>query len=239
MRTRKAALDSTIANLEVRAYELEVARARLTEPSAVEAGGEGCCVSVPSPADGRVLRVLQESETVVRAGATLVEIGDPSDLEVVVDLLSTDAVRVRPGAPAEVVGWGRDEALAARVRRVEPFAFTKVSALGIEEQRVNVVLDLEGDAAVRSALGHGYRVEARIEVARAEDAVKAPLAALFREGDDWAAFVVRDGRARLTRIRLGLNDGRWAEVTEGLQAGETLVAYPSDRVVDGVRVTSR
>ena len=237
--TAKAALDTAIAALEVRAYELEVARARLSDPAVEPGAPDACCVRVPAPADGVVLRVLQESEVQVAAGAVLVEIGDPGDLEVVVDLLSSEAVGVEPGAPATLTGWGGPQPLAARVRRVEPFGFTRVSALGIEEQRVNVILDLAAPPAERARLGHGFRVDAHIVVWHADAVPRAPLAALFREREGRAAFGVADGRARPRRVGIGRADGRLAQVTDGLSPGETVVLYPGDHIADGTRVAAR
>jgi HlyD family secretion protein len=192
---------------------------------------------------GVVLAVLEESETVVDAGEPLVEVGDPADLEVVVDVLSRDAVQVAEGARATIEGWGGPP-LEATVRRVEPTGFTKVSALGVEEQRVNIILDPAPaeDGALQPGwqrLGHGYRVDVRITVLAADDVLKVPLSALFREGDDWAVFVVVDGRAELRRIAIDARDRQDAMVTRGLAAGEQVVLYPSERIGDGTPVVAR
>jgi len=240
-RTAAAALDEARAGLRVRESELTQARARLMEPGlARRSRGEGCdCVDVYSPVSGRVLRLLQESESVVTAGTPLVEIGDPAELEIVVDLLSTDAVKVRPGQPVRIEAWGGDGVLAGKVRRVEPFGFTKVSALGIEEQRVNVIIDFTDPPARWRRLGHGYRVEPRIILAAAENALVVPHAALFREGGSWAVFRRDGGRARLRRVTLGLDNGLQAAVREGLVDGDQVVLQPGDRVSDGARITAR
>ncbi len=239
-RAAQAALNAAREGLEARRSQLDAARARLIEPGQYADADDGeCCVTLRAPVDGAVLRVLQESRAVVQAGTVIMEVGDPRDLEVEVDLLSADAVRVRPGMPAWLDQWGGGDPVAGIVRRVEPFAFTKVSALGIEEQRVNVRIAPAPGAAFPESVGHGFRVMARIEVARADDALVVPLGAIFRAGDDWAVFRVEDGVARLRRVAVGLMGEGAVAVTEGLAAGDVLVLHPSDRVGDGVRVTAR
>lgn len=220
---------------------LEEARARLTAPSVARrrAGPDCDCVDVYSPVSGSVLRVLQESEAVVASGAPLVEIGNPAAMEVVVDLLSTDAVRVEPGQRVLIEAWGGGPPLNGAVRRVEPFGFTKVSALGIEEQRVNVIIDF-GDAPERWArLGHGYRVEPRIVLAEAENVLKVPQAALFREQGEWAVFVDEGGTAVLRKVELGLENGLEAQVVRGLAAGDKVVLQPGGRITAGVALKPR
>ncbi|MDH3913536.1 MAG: HlyD family efflux transporter periplasmic adaptor subunit, partial [Rhodospirillales bacterium] len=240
-KTSEAAVAAAEATLRVKSFDLETARASLIEPGSEAAArsDEGCCISVRAPVDGCVLRLVQESEAVIAAGAPLVEIGDPRDLEVVVDLLSRDAVRIREGAEVAIDEWGGEAAVKGRVRRIEPTGFTKVSALGIEEQRVNVIIDFTDPPARWQSLGHGYRVEAHIVVWQSEDALKVPVSALFRHGEDWAVFVVTEGRARLRRVVVGHRNSLAAEVLDGLEEGERVVLYPSDRVSDGVAVTAR
>jgi HlyD family secretion protein len=240
-RTAAAALDEARAALRVRESELVQARARLMAPGlARRRRGADCdCVDVYSPVSGSVLRVLQESEAVVASGTPLVEIGNPGDLEIVVDLLSTDAVRVQPGQPVRIEAWGGAGDLAGRVRRVEPFGFTKVSALGIEEQRVNVIIDFTEPPERWRRLGHGYRVEPRIVLAAAESALKVPRAALFRDGGKWAVFRRDGGRAQLQHVELGLASGLEAEITQGLAEGDEVVLQPGDRVSDGTRIRPR
>jgi HlyD family secretion protein len=234
-RTAEAARDSALANLTMRERELESARAVL---DATEQGGpEGCCVTLTAPVSGRVLRVVTENEQVVQPGQPILEIGDPSNLEVVVELLSRDAVRVAAGAAARITGWG-GPALAARVRRVDPSAETRVSALGIDEKRVQVILDLDGAPEDWALLGHGYRVIVGIELWRGDDVLSVPIGALFRDGSDWAVFVAEDGRATLRRIMLGERNGTAAQVLDGLQPGEQVILHPSDRVAEGVRIAS-
>lgn len=195
--------------------------------------------AVRAPVEGVVLRVLQESETVVAAGAPLLELYPAGDLEVVADLLSSDAVEVRPGAPVRFTQWGGDTPLEGSVRRVEPVAFTKVSPLGVEEQRVHVLSDFTSPAAAWTALGDGYRLEARIEVFAAPDLLQVPSAALFRQGEGWAVFAVEGGRARLRAVELGRRGERSAEVRAGLRDGDTVILYPGDQVQDGARVKAR
>jgi HlyD family secretion protein len=211
-----------------------MARARLDPPE--RAGG---AITITAPVDGVVLRRLRESEAVVAAGEPLLEVGDPRDLEIVSDLLSTDAVKVRPGNPVRVEQWGGDRTLSGSVRRVEPSGFMKVSALGVEEQRVNVVIDFADREEAWKALGDGYRVEVRIVVWRTADALKVPTTSLFRRGGAWAVFVVEGGRARTRTVEIGRRNGLEAEVTSGLSAGETVIVHPSDRIEDGLRVEAR
>lgn len=233
-RTAKAALDSARANLSVRERELESARAVLGTPDF--AAADACCVSLIAPVSGKVLRVLSEDEQVVAPGTPILEIGNPGNLEISVDLLSRDAVRVSAGAAAQITGWGGPP-IPARVERIEPSATTRVSALGIDEQRVGVILTLEGDPQDWQLLGHGFRVIARITLWRGEDVLSIPVGALFRDGSDWAAYVVQDGRARLQTITLGERNEAMAQVLTGLAAGDAVIVHPGDTVADGVAVT--
>ena len=237
--SRRAALETTIANVRVRAFALENAKARLIEPETASETGGSCCVRISAPVNGRILRLLRESEQVVPAGTPLIEIGDPNDLEIKVDLLSSEAVKASAGDEVIITGWGGPGNLTGRVRRVEPSGFTKISALGIEEQRVNVIIDFTGEPSVRKGLAHGYRVDAKIVIWRGTDVLTVPLAALFRDGGDWAVFVMERGRARLTRVKIGRNGTFDAEVLAGLEAGAALILHPSDRIHDGARVAVR
>jgi HlyD family secretion protein len=240
-RTARAAVATARAALEESSFELDRARARLVSPLETQHQRHGQCQCIPlrAPVSGRVLRVLRESEGVVRAGEALLEIGDPDALEIVVDLLSADAVKVEPAMRVEIAEWGGETPLQGRVRRVEPYGFTKVSALGIEEQRVNVIVDLTGPSERWRRLGHGYRVEASIVLWEADDVLQLPLSALFRDGDVWAVFVEERGRARLRHVEKGNQNGLAAEIRSGLEPGERVVLYPSDRVSDGVRIEAR
>lgn len=240
VRTREAALAAANATVQVRRFELETARAQLITPgAAAQSDGLQCCVELQAPVDGRILKIIRESESVVEAGEPLIEIGDPARLEIVSDLLSSDAVRVAAGDAVMIERWGGGAVLKGRVRRVEPAGFTKVSALGIEEQRVNVVIDFLDPHDAWRRLGHGYRVEVRIVVWQADEVVRVPIGALFREGEDWAVFVAANGRAVLRRVTLGQRNSEFAEVRDGLAANERVVVHPSDRIVDGARVVER
>lgn len=217
--------------------QFDQAGARLMAPT-LEAGRR--VLTLTAPADGVVLKRVRESESAVLAGEPLIEIGNPAtDLEIVSDLLSTDAVRVKPGARVRVEQWGGDRTLAATVRRVEPSGFTKISALGVEEQRVNVVMDFNDPAGAWAALGDGYRVEVRIVIWEAADVVKVPTSALVREGDTWVVFVVDGDRIRKTAVVVGQRNSEEAEIRSGLDAGRPVVVHPSDRVSDGVLVEVR
>jgi HlyD family secretion protein len=172
---------------------------------------------------------------VVQPGTPILELGDPGNLEVVVDLLSRDAVRVKFGAAARITGWGGPP-IAARVERVEPSAVTRVSALGIEEQRVTVILTLDGQPEDRVQLGHGFRVIAAIAIWQEDAVLSIPVGALFRDGQDWATYVVRDGRVALQRIEIGERNQAFAQVLGGVKAGDQVILRPSDQVSEGVRV---
>jgi len=228
------------ASLELRRSELATAEARLIQPTGGYAGRPAtCCMPIKAPVDGVVLEVLAESAQVVAAGTPIARIGNTSDMEIEVDLLSSDAVKVAPGAEAYIEGWGGGEVLKARVRRIDPSAFTKVSALGIEEQRVNVILDLLDPHPVWQALGNEYRVFVRILVWRGEDVVRVPLAALFRRGDQWSVFKVADGIATTVPVSIDHRDQKSAEVTEGLSPGDVVILHPSDQIEGGVAVEPR
>jgi HlyD family secretion protein len=239
-RTRQAALLTAQAALDRSAFQLQSARAQLLSPvEARRSAGQCACITLRAPVDGEVLRLLQQSEIVVAAGTPLVELGNPRNLEIAVDLLSEDAVKVRAGQRVIIEGWGGAAPLAGRVRLVEPFGFTKVSALGIEEQRVNVIIDLTSPPDQWLQLAHGYQVQTRIVLAEHTDILKVPLTALFRDGTHWAVFVEAGGRARLRHVELGERNGLEAQIASGLAAGESVVLHPSDRVGDGVRIVAR
>jgi HlyD family secretion protein len=233
VRSAEDALKAADFAVTTATYQVEQARARLLT------GSSRAPVEVRAPVDGVVLKRLRESESVVPAGDPLLELGDPQDLEVVSDLLSTDAVRVRAGQTAWIEQWGGDEALRGRVRRVEPSGFMKISALGVEEQRVNVVIDFDGPAPERPPLGDSYRVEVRIVVWETADAVKVPSSALFRRGEKWAVFVAEGGRTRLREIEVGRRNGLTAQVLGGLDAGAHVVVHPPDTLTDGARIKAR
>jgi HlyD family secretion protein len=235
-RMRSEEVASAEFGLRVAAAEVDLARAALLRLDSPRAG-DG--FEVRSPVDGRVLRVWQESEAVVQPGTALVEIGDPRALEVVADVLTADAVEIRPGAVARIERWGGEGPLRGHVHRVEPSAFTRISALGVEEQRVNVIIDLDDDPARWATVGDGYRVEARIVVWKADEVLQVPAGAVFRHDGEWAVYAVEGGRARLRPVGIGRRNASRAEVTEGLREGERVVVYPGDNVDDGIRVEGR
>ena len=193
-------------------------------------------VEVTTPARGRVLRVFEESSRVVTLGTPLLEIGDPADLEIIIECLSRDGAAITPGMPVELEQWGGGRPLQARVRLVEPAAFTKISALGVEEQRVNVVADLLTPPGQRGSLGDQFRVEARIITWQADQTLKVPSGALFRRGDQWHAFVTRGGRAELRPVTTGHSSGTETQILDGLRQGESVILYPGDRVSPGTRI---
>jgi HlyD family secretion protein len=237
-RLRSQEAEERSARFAVQAAEQEVQNARLLlERGDAMDGSER--ISTWSPVEGSILRVMQESEAAVQAGAPILEVGDVANLEIVVDLLSADAVRVGPGQRAEIERWGGEETLAATVRQVEPSAFTRVSALGIEEQRVNVVLELDEPRESWAVLGDGFRVEARIVVWEEEDVLRAPASAVFRDGDSWFVFRVEGDRARRTEVEVGRRSDVDAQILSGLESGDLLILYPGERVEDGVRVHAR
>jgi HlyD family secretion protein len=227
--------------LRQRAFEVKTAEAALIVPSA-DRGSRGertCCFAVRAPINGQILRVLHESEGVVASGQPLVEVGDPANLEVVVDLLSTEAVKVAPGDAVKITRWGGEGVLNGKVRRVEPFGITKVSSLGIEEQRVNVIIDITDPPAKWARLGHGYQIDAAIIRWQSDRALLVPVGALFRTGADWTVFQVTDGRARLRSVQVGHMNDENAEVLDGVKAGDQVISHPGESVRDGARVIAR
>jgi HlyD family secretion protein len=235
----QAAVEESRARINMARGALERAEAALVEPAANGADSSACCVPILAPVDGVVLSVDVISARPVAAGARLAAIGDPSRIEIVADLLSADAVRLAPGAPATVERWGGDEPLAAVLRRIEPTARTVVSTLGIEEQRVDAIFDLDTDAGVAARLGDGFAVFLRVVEWQADDVLQVPLGATFRDAEGWAVFVVRDGVAQLRPVTLGRRNARMSEVLAGLAAGERVVTHPSDDLADGARVAER
>lgn len=224
------------ARATLRAAEADIAAARAALMGSDPQSSGGGAVPVRAPSAGRVLRVLEESERVVQAGTPLVAIGEAGGLEVVVDVLSEDAVRIGPGDPVRIEEWGGDHTLHGRVRLVEPDAFTEVSALGVEEQRVNVIADLFD---VPPSLGSGYRVEANIVTWTGEGVLTVPTSALFQQNGTWNVFAVEEGEAVLRTIRIGHRSAEAAEVVAGLREGDDVILFPSDQIEEGVRVQPR
>jgi len=253
-RRRRLAEEGAIAEEELEQFELDVAlrqdelnaaraataaaRADAEAARAVLVGAEGGgpAVAVRAPAAGRVLRIPDRSARVVAPGEPLIELGETNAIEVVVPVLSEDAVRIAAGACVELTGWGGPDVLDARVREVEPSGYTEVSALGIEEQRVNVLID---PRELPPALGDNYRVEAAIVVWETDAALQVPASALVRRGNAWTVFVVDDDRVRVRTVEVGHRDGASAEILSGLQADEVVILFPSDRIEEGVRVRAR
>jgi len=245
MRADTAAQDVRAAEFALKIAEFEVQQARAVllrgQPAAQPRSHHGNTAVEPlvitSPVSGRILRVLQESTRVVSAGFPLLEVGDPTDLEVRIEVLSRDGVAIAPGARVILEQWGGPEPLTARVRLVEPSAFTKISALGVEEQRVYVVADFVEPLEKRPTLGDNYRVEARIVTWENPSALRVPAGALFQRGGSWRTYVIDGGRARVRDVKIGRSNGVEAEVLDGLGESDRVVVYPGDKVSDGTRVT--
>ncbi len=233
-RTATDEVTSALFTIKVAEEEARMARAALGGHERDSAAGGH--IDVLAPASGHVLRVLQQSAGLVQAGTPLVEVGDPAALEGVVDLLTTDAVHVHPGTPALIVGWGGEHGIDARVVRVEPSGFTRLSALGVEEQRVNVIVAFTEPNQAWSALGDGYHIEARMVLWRGDHVVKVPVLSVFRHGPGSAVFKVEGDSVRLAPVTIGHRGALQVEVLSGLAAGDVVVVHPGDRVKDGVRV---
>lgn len=226
---RSAKFGAQIAAYEVAAIEAALGRGAVATDEQLE---------IHSPIAGRVLKVFVQSEGVAGIGTPILELGDPNALEIAVDVLTTDAVHITPGAKVTLDGWGGED-LEGHVRLVEPSAFTRLSALGVEEQRVNLIIDLDGDEARWTALGDGWRVEAHVLVWRVDDAVVAPSSALFRDAGQWVVFRVEGGKAVRRPVEVGRKSGLDAEILSGLAPGDTVVVYPGDAVHDGTSVAPR
>jgi len=235
---RLAAMEAARSSVNMATSARDRAEAVLIGPEAGEAAG-GCCVDLAAPIDGTVLTVENVSEHAVTPGSPLVTLGRPDDLEIVADLLSADAVGLAPGAAARVERWGGPEALEARLRRIEPSARTRVSALGIEEQRVDAIFDLVSPPEARPGLGDGFAVFLRITAWEATGAVQVPTGALFRQGAGWAVFRAEDGVARLVPVTVGRMNDTDAEILDGLAPGDRVIPHPSDALSDGVRIVER
>jgi HlyD family secretion protein len=232
-RIRAQEVEAAKLKAQAAAFEVQVIQAGLL---ALEGEGEAKTIQVRSPVSGRVLKVLEKNEQVVSSGTPLVTLGDPARLEVVIDLLTTEAVKVRPGNTVLLERWGGDKPLQARVRLVEPFGFTKVSALGVEEKRVNVIADFMDRPQL---LADGFRVEARIIVWKGDEVLKIPSSALFRLGREWAVFVLKEGRARTRKVEVGHQGTFESEILKGLKEGEEVIIHPPSQIRDGTRIKKR
>lgn len=237
--TTREAVRAAESNIAVAEAELERARTSLIQASAA-LPMEGNVVVLRSPVTGVVLQRLRESEAVVPSGEPLLEIADPEKLEIVSDMLSTDAVQIKPGDPVLIEQWGGNRTLRGTVRRVEPFGFTKISALGVEEQRVNVIVDFDDVRDAWQALGDGYRVEIRVVIWQEKNVLKVPTSTLFRNGESWAVYTVDElARAALQIVEIGQRNAREAQVLKGLEEGDQVIAYPGDQIHEGVEVVRR
>ncbi len=238
--TRARAADAAAQHaVRVARFDLETARAALASTARLQAGGAAEAVQVRAPVAAHVLKLLHESEGAVATGQPLLEIGDPASLEVEVEVLSTHAVKIAPGSKVILDRWGGDQAVEGTVRVVEPSGFTKVSALGVEEQRVRVIVDFASPREAWARLGDGYRVEARFVLWEGRDVLQLPTSALFRQGEGWAAFVIDGRRVRLVPVKVGQRAGLVTQVVSGLKAGDSVVAHPDETIEDGVRVKPR
>jgi len=241
MRATAAAQEERAAEFAGQIAEFELAQARAVllrgRPAGLAASANEPLV-ITAPVSGRILRVLQESERLVPAGFPLVEIGDPTDLEARIEVLSRDGVAIRPGARVKLEQWGGPEPLNALVRLVEPSAFTKISALGVEEQRVFVVVDLTDPLATRPTLGDNFRVEAKIETWSGKGILKVPAGTLFQRGANWQTFVVEGKSAKLQNVTIGRSNGLETEIVEGLGEGRRIIVYPGDQITDGASIVA-
>jgi HlyD family secretion protein len=227
------------AEFALQVAEFEQAQARAALEQIDKPGAGGAVIEVKAPVSGVVLRVQQESATIVTPGTPILEIGDPTDLEIEAEILSRDAVTIKPGALVTVEQWGGEEPAKARVRRVEPAAFTKVSALGVEEQRVLVLSDFTEQTPALKTLGDRYRVEVRVAVWHSDDTLLVPAGALFREGSEWKTFIYDSGKARSVLVKAGRTDGKLTQVLGGLKKGDEVLMHPPDTVRDGTSVVKR
>ncbi len=238
--TLRAELDTTRSNENVMRSRLEVAKATLLQPKEGSADNTtGCQICIHSPVDGKVLRILHKSESIVPVGTPVVEIGNPEDLEVNIEMLSTNAVKVKVGDDALIKRWGGEQDIAARVKMVEPSGFTKISALGVEEQRVNVILSFTDTKDKWQSLGDAFRVEASIITDKAKNVLVVPISSLFRQNEQWSVFKVVEGTATIQGVQVGRRNDRFAEITQGLNLAEQVITHPSNAIEDGVRVLQR
>lgn len=239
-KTRRAALSTSHASLQMRLFELERAKAVLISPAnSTSAHGSCECVDILAPIDGRILKVLNQSEGVVAAGTPLVQIGDPKNLEIIVELLSFDAVKTKPGQSVLITNWGCDKPLTGTVTLVEPIGFKKISALGIEEQRVNVIIKIQSDFSEWQRLGHAYQLDVDILISESKDALTVPITALFRDQQKWAIYAVVDGQVEKRHLTIGNMNHYFAEVVSGLAENQAYVLHPNDQIASGVRVSQR
>jgi HlyD family secretion protein len=238
-KTSRAALATAQASLQMRIYEVQRSEALLLSPSSTQNQHGTCeCMNITAPIDGRVLQVLNKSEGVVVAGTPLLEIGDPKNIEIVVELLSFDAVKTESGQKVIISNWGGSDTLLGRVNHIEPIGFEKVSALGIKEQRVNVIVDMQSEFALWSRLGHGYQLDVDIVLWENNEVLSVPITALFRDHKQWAVFVVNNNIAQKRHVKIGRKNAFNAQVLSGLEEGDWYILHPNDQLEDGVKVAS-
>ena len=243
LKTLRAELETAESNQQVMQSRLQSAKVRLMQPDNLELASNGeeqnCQLCIHSPVDGRLLRVLHKSEGIVPVGTPLVEIGDPTDLEVNIEMLSTNAVKVKVGDQALIKRWGGEQDINAIVRVIEPSGFTKISALGVEEQRVNIILSLTDPIEKWKNLGDAFRVEAAIIIGRAENIITVPLSALFRQNEIWSVFKVVDGMAVLQSVEVGKRNDQKVEIILGLSEGEEIIIHPGNNIEENIKVVRR
>jgi HlyD family secretion protein len=239
-KTSRASLATAQASLQMRIYEVERSEALLLSPSVTQNERGRCdCMNITAPVDGRILKVLNKSEGVVTAGTPLLEIGDPKNLEIVVELLSFDAVKAEPGQKVLIINWGGSGSLLGRVNHIEPIGFEKTSALGIEEQRVNVIVDIQSKFNLWSRLGHGYQVDVEIVLWQDTNILSIPITALFRDNNEWAVFVSNNNIVQKRHVEIGRKNAFNAQILSGMQEGDWYVLHPNDLIADGVKVAPR
>lgn len=237
---QQAEKETAIANKALMASRLKAAQAKLLQPESIEQlNNKNCQICIYSPVDGRVLRILHRSESIIPVGTALVDIGNPKDLEINIEMLSTNAVKINLGDKAFIKRWGGKEDLLARVKVIEPSGFTKISALGVEEQRVNVILTLTQPYEKWQTLGDGYRVEAEIVIDEVKQVNKIPLSSLFRVNGIWSVFKVVDGEAQLQTVNVGKRNSFFTEITKGLTNSDKIILHPSNSIEEGVKVMQR
>ena len=239
VRLREQELEAARQEEDATRHELEQSRIALKTFSGSTSSRQQGPYEIKAPVSGKVLKLLAQSEGVVLAGTPLMELGDPAQLEVVVDILTEDAAQIRPGTPVQMRNWGGAEVLQGRVRLIEPGAFTKVSALGVEEQRVNAIIDISSPAELWQALGDGFKVDVRVLVQVIENAIKVPVSALFPVGARWGLFVLEQGHSRLRQVDVAARNGVEAWVKDGLASGTQVIVYPDSKLKDGDRVSGR
>jgi HlyD family secretion protein len=232
----EANLLSAQAAVKVARSELDRARTVLRHSAAEETRIQGKIVTIQAPVSGSVLKIYRESEGVVQSGEPLIDIGDPKDLEVKVEVLSADAVRIKPGTPVLFERWGGNSTLSGKVRVVEPAGFTKISSLGVEEQRVLVIVDLTSPDQNEQSLGDGYRLEASFIIWEGKDVLQVPASALFRKQEGWAVFVVKNNKAILREVKVGHRTGLAAEILSGLREGEEVISHPDNSIEEATRI---